>query len=143
MIRPIPLTTAQKGIGGDKKNRSKKVEWHEGIQMYLGFNIKLLFFSHITKNASLTLCQKVLNTCKYIVNQITRPVYWTTYCIVLFFSMDHFGKLGVNLTLESIYIKGKCAFKKQKHTHTHTHVYTYTYIDIYTFVYINLNINLI
>ena len=38
-----------------------------------------------------------MNTCKYIVNQITNPVYRTKYCIVLFFSMQHFGKLGVNL----------------------------------------------
>ena len=34
---------------------------------------------------------------QYIVNQITRPFHWTTHCIVLFFSMQHFGKLGVNL----------------------------------------------
>ena len=38
-----------------------------------------------------------MNTCKYIVNQITRRIYWTAYCIVLFFSIQHFGKLGVNL----------------------------------------------
>ena len=37
-----------------------------------------------------------MNTCKYIVNQITRPIYWTAYCI-LFFSIQHFEKLGVNL----------------------------------------------
>ena len=34
---------------------------------------------------------------QYIVNQINRPVYWTTYCIVIFFSMQHYGKLGFNL----------------------------------------------
>ena len=38
-----------------------------------------------------------MNTCKYIVNQITRRIYWTAYCIVLFFSIQHFGKLRVNL----------------------------------------------
>ena len=38
-----------------------------------------------------------MNTCKYIVNQITRQIYWTAYCIVLFFSFEHFGNLGVNL----------------------------------------------
>ena len=36
-----------------------------------------------------------MNICKYIVNQITRPVYWTKYCIFLFFSMQRFEKLGV------------------------------------------------
>ena len=39
----------------------------------------------------------VVSTCKYIANQITRPIYWTTYCIFLFSSIQHFGKLGVNL----------------------------------------------
>ena len=104
---------------------------------------KATVFSHITKNASLTLCQKVLNTCKYIVNQITRPVYWTTYCIVLIFSMDHFGKLGVNLTLESICMKGECAFKKHKHTHTCIYIYVhrYIYVCIYKFKH-KFNINL-
>ena len=38
-----------------------------------------------------------MNICKYIVNQITRAVHWTAYCIVLFFSMQHFEKLGLNL----------------------------------------------
>ena len=38
-----------------------------------------------------------MNTCKYIANQITRRIYWTPYYIVLFFSIQHFGKLGVNL----------------------------------------------
>ena len=37
-----------------------------------------------------------MNTCKYIFSQITRPFYWITYCVALFFSMQHFGKLGVN-----------------------------------------------
>ena len=30
-------------------------------------------------------------------NQITRRIYWTAYCIVLFFSIQHFWKLGVFL----------------------------------------------
>ena len=34
---------------------------------------------------------------QYIVNQITRLVYWTKYCVVLLFSMQNFGKLGLNL----------------------------------------------
>ena len=34
---------------------------------------------------------------QYIVNQITRPIYWTKYCIVFLFSMQDFGKLGFNL----------------------------------------------
>ena len=38
-----------------------------------------------------------MNTCKYIVNQITTWIYWTAYYIVLFFSIQNFGKLGVNL----------------------------------------------
>ena len=38
-----------------------------------------------------------MNTWKYIANQITRQIYWAAYCIVLFFSIQHFGKLGVNL----------------------------------------------
>ena len=38
-----------------------------------------------------------MNTCKYIVNQITMRIYWTAYCIVVFFSIQHFGKLKVNL----------------------------------------------
>ena len=38
-----------------------------------------------------------MNTCKYIVNQITKRIYWTAYYIVLFFSIQHFGKLEVNL----------------------------------------------
>ena len=37
-----------------------------------------------------------MNTCKYIVNQITKRIYWTAYYIVLFFSIQHFGKLEVN-----------------------------------------------
>ena len=38
-----------------------------------------------------------MNTCKYIVNQITIRIYWTAYCI-LFFSIQNFEKLGVNLS---------------------------------------------
>ena len=38
-----------------------------------------------------------MKTCKYIVNQITRRIYWTAYCVVLFFSIQNFEKLGVNL----------------------------------------------
>ena len=40
---------------------------------------------------------EVVNTYKYIVNQITSRIYWNAYCIVLFFSIQHFGKLGINL----------------------------------------------
>ena len=38
-----------------------------------------------------------MNTCKYIVNQITWQIYWTVYCIALFFSIQHLRKQGVNL----------------------------------------------
>ena len=40
---------------------------------------------------------QVVNTCKYIVNQITKQIFRTAYRIVLFFSIQHFGKLGVTL----------------------------------------------
>ena len=39
MIESVPLTTAQKIVTG-----LKKTEGNGGIQMYLGFNLKLLFF---------------------------------------------------------------------------------------------------
>ena len=52
--------------------------------------------------------------------QITRRVYWTKYCIVLHFSMQHFGELGVNLSLKSIYMNGERGLKK--HTHIHTYM---------------------
>ena len=38
-----------------------------------------------------------MNTSKYIINPITGWFYWTAYCIVLFFSIQHFEKLEVNL----------------------------------------------
>ena len=38
-----------------------------------------------------------MNTCKYIVKQIARRIYWTAYCIFLFFAIQHFGKLEANL----------------------------------------------
>ena len=38
-----------------------------------------------------------MNIYKYIVNQITRPIYWTKYCNVLFFSIQLFGMLRFNL----------------------------------------------
>ena len=38
-----------------------------------------------------------MSTCKCIINQITWRIYLTAYCIVLFFSIQHFGKLVVNL----------------------------------------------
>ena len=43
MIKPVPLATPQKLVLGQQGNRLQKTEWKEGIEMYLGFNIKLLF----------------------------------------------------------------------------------------------------
>ena len=43
MIDPVSLTTARKIVVGLKKQQVKKKR-NEGIQMYLGFNIKLLLF---------------------------------------------------------------------------------------------------
>ena len=52
MTEPLPSTTAQKLVVEQKGNRLKKAEWKEGIQIYLGFNIKILFFFTWTKNVS-------------------------------------------------------------------------------------------
>ena len=77
------------------------------------------------------MCQKVANLCKYIVNQITRPFCWTTYCIVLFFLCS----ILENYTPESIYMKGKCGIKK------HTFIYAiYIYIYIMHIIQIHIQI---
>ena len=44
MIEPVPSTTPQKFVIGQENSRLKKAEQKEELQMYLGFNIKLLFF---------------------------------------------------------------------------------------------------
>ena len=44
---------------------------------------------------------------------------FTWDCIVLFLYTQYFGKLGINFTTVSIYMKGECGFKK------HIHIYIY------------------
>ena len=56
------------------------------------------------------------------------------YCSL--FSAQHFGKLGVSLTPESMYTKGECELKKHTHTHTYINIYIYIYIYIYIFYFV-------
>ena len=51
-----PLNNSPKADCGTATQQVEKAEGKEGIQIYLGFNIKILFFSLKTKNVSLTLC---------------------------------------------------------------------------------------
>ena len=49
---------------------------------------------------------------------------FTWDCIVLFLYTQYFGKLEINFTTVSIYMKGECGFKK----HIHIYIY-YIYIE--------------
>ena len=55
-------------------------------------------------------------------------------CIVLYFFMEHFENLRVNITPERIYMKEKCGLKKHKHFFF-VYLYIYVYYT-YTYTYI-------
>ena len=80
----------------DLYHQNRSYVSHQPVKKFLPavFTASLLFTFYMKKNSDYieTLVVKI---CKYIVIQITRPVYWTTYCIILFFSMEYFGKLRV------------------------------------------------
>ena len=46
MIEPVPLRMFQKNAGGGRgpKQQLKKNRMKQGKQMFLGFNVKILFF---------------------------------------------------------------------------------------------------
>ena len=107
-----PVNNSRKDTGRVKNNRLKKQNEMKGFTCTYVSIWSNCSFSPKTKNVSLTLCQNIVNTCNYTANQNTRPVYWTTYCIFLCFSMQRFIKLGVNLIPKSIYMTGECELKK-------------------------------
>ena len=130
------------------KQLVEKTDWKEEIQIYLGFNKKMLFF--YTKNWKFFshFVWKYWTLAGYTVNQILdqfielhntqffqRPKNLTRDCILLSFFV-HFEKLGVNLTPKSLYMEGsrntqsaQISINQDKHK-IYNNIYIYIYIYI-------------
>ena len=79
------------------------------------------------------MCQNVVNICKYIVSHITTSVDWTTCCIFLFFSMQYFGKLGVNRLTKPL---KAFIWKENVGSRNTPYEYKNLFIHIYIYIYI-------
>ena len=119
MIEHVPSTTAQKFVIGQQSNSmiKKQNKKRKYKVIYFLYTFYVLFYLKLKK--FLWLCVKVVNSFTLLGQfielhkirfQKTRKINLRLYYFLFF--LQHFEKLGINLTPKSIHIEEECGFKK-------------------------------